>query len=355
MLSIITLHSRGSFGAGEWWVAYWDQLAEGVPVFFVISGFLLFRPFVAAETGHAPAIRVRDFYWRRVLRILPGYWLALTVFASIYGLKVTGANAWRYYSLLQAYEYKTFAGGLKVTWSLSVEAWLYIVLPLFVAALGLAARRRWATWRAGLVIAPALIAAIALARWLGIADRPLVVREVTACTMMFLSGMSIAAASVGAYVSPRIAGVFAAVARRSGLCWLAALAAVVIAATGPFNNIQAGPLLDTAAAVLIVLPATIARSGSRLVRSVLSSRVLAWIGLISYGLYLCHTTLIGEIRGEHRASLASAALLTALGWAATFAFATASYYGVELPIMRYGRRLLRRDGRGLLRRERAGR
>ena len=62
------------------------QLKDGVTLFFVISGFLLYRPFVAARaaarTGPAPGKYAR----RRVLRIVPGYWVALTVLALVFGL-----------------------------------------------------------------------------------------------------------------------------------------------------------------------------------------------------------------------------------------------------------------------------
>src|SRR3954470_18862544 len=55
------------------------HLDSGVAIFFVLTGFLLYRPFVAASLGRAHGIPVRIFYWRRFLRIVPGYWVALLV------------------------------------------------------------------------------------------------------------------------------------------------------------------------------------------------------------------------------------------------------------------------------------
>ena len=52
----------------------------GVAIFFVISGFLLYRPFLAASRGGPAAIR--GYLRRRVLRIVPAYWVALTVLAA---------------------------------------------------------------------------------------------------------------------------------------------------------------------------------------------------------------------------------------------------------------------------------
>src|SRR5262249_60723924 len=51
----------------------------GPLVFFAISGFLLYRPFVAARTAGRDAPSVRRYGRRRVLRIVPADWVVLTV------------------------------------------------------------------------------------------------------------------------------------------------------------------------------------------------------------------------------------------------------------------------------------
>src|SRR5437763_428837 len=57
--------------------AYLFQLDVGVDVFFVLSGFLLYRPFVRAHLEGGPAPTISRYYKRRVLRIFPAYWLVL--------------------------------------------------------------------------------------------------------------------------------------------------------------------------------------------------------------------------------------------------------------------------------------
>ena len=50
-------------------------------VFFVLSGFLLYRPFVRARLLGGPAPPGAAYGWRRVLRIVPAYWVALALIA----------------------------------------------------------------------------------------------------------------------------------------------------------------------------------------------------------------------------------------------------------------------------------
>ena len=89
---------------GTWYRGFFAHLDIGVTMFFVISGFLLYRPMVASRILGVPATRTRDYARRRFLRIVPAYWLALTVlgiFPGLYG--VFSGNWWVYYGLLQNY------------------------------------------------------------------------------------------------------------------------------------------------------------------------------------------------------------------------------------------------------------
>jgi len=61
---------------------YLAQLDIGVPVFFVISGFLLYRPFVVARFDERQTPAAGSFWWRRALRIFPAYWVALIIVSA---------------------------------------------------------------------------------------------------------------------------------------------------------------------------------------------------------------------------------------------------------------------------------
>src|SRR5690348_9888703 len=59
---------------------YAQRLEVGVTIFFVISGFVLYRPFLLARRDLP---RLGGYAWRRALRIVPAYWIALTISALV--------------------------------------------------------------------------------------------------------------------------------------------------------------------------------------------------------------------------------------------------------------------------------
>ncbi len=111
----------------------------GVGIFFVLSGFLLARPFwQAMDRGEAmPSLRV--YALRRAARILPGFWLALTVtFVLTIVVWRSTPDIWlwvRYFAgffLVSDWHWLTFFpvdvnGPL---WSIGFEATSYVLLPL---------------------------------------------------------------------------------------------------------------------------------------------------------------------------------------------------------------------------------
>jgi peptidoglycan/LPS O-acetylase OafA/YrhL len=66
------------------------HLNLGVTIFFLISGFLLYRPFIADRGGGAAAPGIGDYARRRFLRIYPAYSVVITVLTIVPG--VTGVE-----------------------------------------------------------------------------------------------------------------------------------------------------------------------------------------------------------------------------------------------------------------------
>jgi peptidoglycan/LPS O-acetylase OafA/YrhL len=272
----------------------------GVLVFFVISGFLLYRPFVAARVAGEELPNLRRFARRRVLRIVPPYWTALTLLAVFPGIiGVFSGDAWRFYGFLQLYSDEHLGQGIPPAWTLCVEVTYYLLLPVWVLALR-RARLRWD------------LAALAVAALIGVVVQVLAARQqiprVWADALpgqlpWFALGMALAIWSVAA--GDREPGL---VVRRPLLCWaVAAAALVVMVATsrgGTLAEIAAAlaapaqvlPLLrrivlSAVLAVALLLPAVFGEHAGGLPRRVLAAAPVAFLGAISYSLYLYHLTV----------------------------------------------------------------
>ena len=106
----------------------------GVALFFLLSGFLLFRPWLEAAITGRPSPDLRVYFWRRGLRILPAYWIAVAVAFVAVGANRGHLNVWdyvRHATLTEGYWLHGFRSGFTQIWSLCVEAAFYVILPLF--------------------------------------------------------------------------------------------------------------------------------------------------------------------------------------------------------------------------------
>jgi peptidoglycan/LPS O-acetylase OafA/YrhL len=102
----------------------------GVEIFFVLSGFLIGRILYRQFMAGFDFASVKKFLRRRWFRTLPNYFLILLVNIGVALLVGSPANGlWRYFLFLQ-----NFASPLgpffTESWSLSIEEFAYVVLPL---------------------------------------------------------------------------------------------------------------------------------------------------------------------------------------------------------------------------------
>lgn len=109
----------------------------GVELFFVLSGFLIGK--IAFKTfAHGGTVKkLFSFYLRRWFRTLPLYYFLLIGFIFVSN-KFYGTNDWHplHFVFLQnfiPYESDFFS----IAWSLSIEEWFYLLLPLFMLSLSL--------------------------------------------------------------------------------------------------------------------------------------------------------------------------------------------------------------------------
>jgi peptidoglycan/LPS O-acetylase OafA/YrhL len=303
----ISGHDSGFFGHLD------EGLGIGVPIFFLLSGFLLYRPFVSARVKGTD-VDVRRFAVRRLLRIVPAYWVALTLLTM--SGAISGAFSgdwWRYYGFSQVYSASTLGGGMGVAWTLCVELTFYALLPLYALA----------TARLGPRHEVVLLAALA---GVSLAFRAVVIHNNWAYTLpgtfiWFVPGMMLALLSTSVPGRLAVWGSDRAIA-----CWSLALALFVV------HSEWAGPVTDTALAALIaflfVLPAVF--PGGQIPHRLLNIGPLMWIGTISYAIYLYHATLMAWLYSHGATGWVPLAVVTI---AVTIPVAAASWYLLERPIL----------------------
>lgn len=159
-------YTTGKYPQGYVGLVY-SRAEIGVPIFFVLSGFLLFRPWVKASATGKPSPSMGRYAWHRVRRIMPAYAVTVLIAYLLYHFRTAGPNpghTWeglfRNLTLTQIYTdnylFSYLHQGLTQMWSLAVEAAFYVVLPLLAyLLLVVLCRRRWRPWLllAGLAVA----------------------------------------------------------------------------------------------------------------------------------------------------------------------------------------------------------
>ncbi|MEV6107243.1 acyltransferase [Streptomyces sp. NPDC051940] len=127
---------------------------SGVTFFFVLSGFVL------AWTYDGAVVPARVFFWRRFARIWP--LLALSVVLSVavwvwMDRDVSGTAITATLLMVHAWspDPVVFTGGNPAAWSLSDEAWFYLLFPILLASLAPRRARTWAWTAAAVCVAAA--------------------------------------------------------------------------------------------------------------------------------------------------------------------------------------------------------
>lgn len=328
----------------------------GVSVFFLLSGFLLHRPFVAARLAGRPTMALSAYVRRRLLRIFPAYWVALLLIA--YVLRAPSFEGphefWPHFLLLHVYDVDQQIGGpIQQSWTLATELSFYAFLPAWVWLLG---RRERTPERQVRVELGALVALWAGAHALklsalaaGVSDAnfgwfsiwlPFRIDE-------FALGMGLAVLSawfVHTGERPRWLRSTATVAA----CWVGAAAVFWFLCTqldlpiAPLFTARQNyvvRLLYSLVALLLIVPGTIGRRDSGPVRSVFANPVMIWLGLISYGIYIWHEAF-QDLYLRWFDEVAFGADPLAMGlvtMALTVPVSAASFYLVERPAMRFRR------------------
>ncbi|MBO0778916.1 MAG: acyltransferase [Ktedonobacteraceae bacterium] len=357
---------------------------SGVTLFFVLSGFLLFMPYARAILWQEQWPSTRIFYLRRMLRILPGYYLALSILILLKHPEYLRPDHIKLLGTFLAFIMDAPATHLKINgpfWTLAVEWQYYLILPWLALVIG---------WFAGRGTTPeqrlrrVIYALIILICW-GVGTRYigryyftfhpqdtfLVSRAVMNKFLLitygttgkyyedFALGMLISAI----YVYTGSAGPAHAVSkclnRYSGWLWgggIVWLLFLSVRAAFPLFKFLGGGLaqfnwlseisysLGFGLCILALL------YGPRYLKRLLDGPAIRWMGLISYSLYIWHVPVLDFVREKVLPVLPHYAMLAyALYWLCAvlvaLPFCYLVYRFVEKPWMQLGHGLRAKEGR----------
>jgi peptidoglycan/LPS O-acetylase OafA/YrhL len=350
-LHVVVFHMRieGLLPAGAWWYENFAAVGYiGVNLFFVLSGFILIYTY--AGTG----VSLRRFWQARFARIYPAYVLSLMVSAPFFFFAVRHLDipflAWSKQhlavacvltlTLLQSWFPQAALTWNAVCWSLSVEAFFYLLFPILL----LWSKEFTSRKLFGAVVVWSLVSLAVSVIYIVVHPDGIDKINSTETTLLWKNVLSF---NPLLRLPEFLVGVFAgrlflSMKNRAAagtplvLFGVAAVSTLVLVAGRiPRPMISAGFLSPAFAAIIYGL--ALRPGWTRF----LETRMLVLLGDASYSLYLLHSTVISRVAGHmssaHWAQRASVAFVAAV------AASLVSYYLLEEPC----RKLLRpRQRRG---------
>jgi peptidoglycan/LPS O-acetylase OafA/YrhL len=369
--SIVLLHVWGASAAGGalkrpiWVDDAVSALSVGVTLFFTLSGFLLYRPFVARIARGDDRLQIGAYLRNRFWRIAPAYWVILFCVSL-----VLGSAAVRHGShlvtgrldhplallsaalLVQDYRGSTLLIGIAPAWSLAVELVFYGALPLLAIGALLVSRRVSSHGRRTLVLlGPPLVLLLGgllskrldhLSPWSptdGWGDNlhSVIERSFFVQADLFSFGMAVAVL----YVEVASGRVTLPAHWRRGAVVLGLLAFMPCAWT--MNRGEQSYLMQNTGEALglallfatVVIPDARDRRPLRAVR-VLEHPLLVAVGVASYSLFLWHYPIISWLQSNHALASGWTGLAANVAITAVLAgsLSALTYRFVERPALR---------------------
>jgi peptidoglycan/LPS O-acetylase OafA/YrhL len=356
-LMVLTTHT--GYNTGQilqgWTGAVLARMDFGVALFFVLSGFLLGRPFLLRGARGLTAPDLVPYFWKRGLRILPLYWLVvlITMWLETDNGYVTPTMWLRNLTLTQLYHPDLLPQGLTQMWSLATEVAFYLLLPFLCALLLGRSRGGSGSLRAsrvyvilGLVSVAGVAWQATVAPWPG--ARGHFAQWLPGYLPWFCVGLALATASVleqtGAASAP--VRICQALARDPLGCWISAALVFGLACTplaGPRTlesptSWEAGTkcVLYGVCSGLLVLPLVFGHLQEHRIRRWCNHPVPFFLGEISYGIFCIHVLVLNAILRRAEFGLFQGHFLTV--WTLTclvsIGLATLTYYAVERPFLK---------------------
>jgi peptidoglycan/LPS O-acetylase OafA/YrhL len=277
VLAVVVCHAGGAFVPGSLPSRVLAEGAHGVDLFFVLSGFCLAYPYLArARADGRTTFDVREFFARRSVRIVPPYLFAIVFLFALEraAWPASFVPSWSdvvRQALFLDRDTPLVSGAF---WTLAVEARWYLVFP-FALALWFRAPR-----------AVGALALVALTAYYGTFAGNLDALMLPG----FLAGIAAAALAVRGDARRRP---FAA------LVVVATLASVAIDAASPMTifplraaTLHGGFALSTTTWQIAAFASVALVTAMPGLQRAFAFRPLAWLGTISYSVYLTHEPIV---------------------------------------------------------------
>ena len=329
ILSVMAFHAHASFLKGGF---------IGVDIFFVLSGFLI-TSLLVLEFDRYGSVSLKNFYMRRVLRLTPALIALLIVFclASFLFLSNEEANSNYIDSVISLFYLSNWARAFSLhppnflghTWSLSIEEQFYIIWPILLLTLLRSFKARWSA-----VIFTISVAAFAWALRVFLhaqgatPERLYNGLDTRADALMVGCALGVVYASGFLEKKSRkqtLSKILTIAAPISVLCLL------VISVVGDWRTsymYQFGFLAVELLTAILVIDVMVNKNS--LIRRLLATKLLIWVGSISYGLYLWHYPIYCEM---FALKFNEFAVIT-VGSLITFIVAALSYHFMEKPVLK---------------------
>lgn len=282
-----------------------SQLRLGMPLFFVLSGFLIFRPFVAAAIERRQGPDLRRYVVRRAARIVPAYWVAILIPAALLALLDHGEarpveQLPIYLLFAQNYVDVTAQGLNPPTWTIAVEVSFYIAAPIVAIVLAWVTARIARPQRRQMVLAAVCVVLLLIGAYVlgqcalnGPNHSPLK-DSLLGRLNSFAAGMLAAVLVYRRRVRPGVA--YGLVAGGTALL----LSEAAVRGYSLLDPTLRDTIVDTPASIGVAMMI----AGFALAKipgeAVLSRGPLQWYGKLSYGLYLWHFPVIYVLRSLDR-------------------------------------------------------
>ena len=362
-LSVLVTHVAflSGFDIHSGFGAFTARMDVGVAVFFMISGFLLYRPFVAARLAERNGPQPLAYFWRRALRIFPAYWVALTI--TVFLLHVpknlpSPRDLVLDYGLLHPYSVNNFFGPILSSYTLTTEISFYVFLPVWAFLLARSAAtparqvRRELLFLGGLFLVGIAYRAAVTAPDFDALRTAQLQNILPGWLDVFAVGMALAV--VSAWIAQRRIDAPAGLGRKRAplVCWGLALVAFVTICvwigkpprglvTYTFTEDMGIHYFYLAVAAFFLLPGIFGPQKEGAIRRVLRHPAVVFLGLVSYGLYLWNETLMEKYIEWTNSTPFNTSFLTMLivVFVVTTVVATLSYLLVERPVLSLKRRV----------------